>query len=96
MPFTSENIANYDYINLSLKFQAARRAAAVLNIEGPLGRPQEAFRPVIHSQGFSDAYDILFIQFYGALKLQFLYPIQFGLFITPQQPQDQDERQYSA
>ena len=96
MPFTSENISNYNYINLSLKFQAARRAAAVLNIEGQLGSPQESFRPVIHSQGLNSAFDTLYIQFYGALIFQFLNPVQFGLSITPQQPQDQDERQNST
>ena len=75
----SRNEKLNDYDIYSMKFQAARKASAILNIQGPLGKPEDEFRPKIESESLGLTYHILYLQIYGALLLNLLHPTHLNV-----------------
>ena len=72
MQAIDDNLTHYKII--SMKFQSARKAAQILNIEGPLGSPVQDFRPYIATDALRETFDLLYLELYGALLLNHLHP----------------------
>ena len=92
MPLIDGNNPNIRYILSSIKFQAARLVANELHIEGPLGRPQDDFKPIILSENLSSAYDTLYKSYFLTIFLNVLYPHDFTYTVLPQQFRNDEQR----
>lgn len=62
------------YRIIAMKFQSARKAAQILNIEGPLGSLEQNFRPFIATDALRETFDLLYLELYGASLLNYLHP----------------------
>ena len=92
LPLMSERNSNFKFMLSAITYQTARLVSRELNIEGPLGPPQNDFKPTILSENLNDAYDTLFISYYTTIFLNTLYPHIFTYTVLPQQFRDHERR----
>ena len=88
----NERDPNFKFKLASIAYQTARLVTRELHIEGPLGRPQDDFKPIILSENLSDAYDTLYISYYTTIFLNATYPHIFTYTVLPQQFRDNERR----